>query len=151
MTKPSILLPGTGAGSKHPYRLHTPVASNVPSLQAQIGNSGVLSNGVYPGYPSAIILDYVYGIAAYSYWRNRQGDNAVHPRIENYFTQRYSCPQSHQFPVAGALPETHTPVSLFGYTKPSTTSQSLLSNAAIGRFDLLSTSITCGLVINGAF
>ncbi|KAI0256171.1 hypothetical protein BJV78DRAFT_1169751 [Lactifluus subvellereus] len=40
--------------------------------------------------PPAIILDYLYGIAAYSCWRSRQGDGDVHTVMKSYRREHYA-------------------------------------------------------------
>ena len=39
--------------------------------------------------PHAVILDYVYGVAAYKCWSSRRGDNDVHDVMGNYRSEHY--------------------------------------------------------------
>ncbi|KAI0246116.1 hypothetical protein BJV78DRAFT_1348806 [Lactifluus subvellereus] len=49
-----------------------------------------LFQGTGSPLPPAIILDYIYGVAAYTCWRSRQGDDDVHAVMKSYRREHYA-------------------------------------------------------------
>jgi hypothetical protein len=52
-------------------------------MDAQFQGTGIL-------LPPAIILDYLYGVAAYNCWKSRQGDDDVHAVMRSYRREHYA-------------------------------------------------------------
>jgi hypothetical protein len=53
-------------------------------------NMDALFQGTRSSLPPAIILDYMYGVAAYNRWRIRQGDDEGHSVMKNYHKEHYA-------------------------------------------------------------
>lgn len=49
-----------------------------------------LFQGTKISLPPAIILDYMYGVAAYKHWRSSQIDNEVHNIMKSYHREHYA-------------------------------------------------------------
>jgi hypothetical protein len=82
---PTILatLQGLGSGDVNPDIAFT-LGSNVDALFQGEGGS----------LPSTVILDYVYGVAAYNVWHSRRGDvfNVMNQYREKYYAQTQPLP-----------------------------------------------------------
>lgn len=56
--------------------------------------------------PPPLILDYVYGVATYNRWRNRQDGDKAHPVMEKYYidTYKFALPRTVDYDEFGDTP-----------------------------------------------